>query len=114
MSTLRLTDNPRPEFYDEVADGWEIGRDETIPDREEIATMDDYGDMWHWVDRLDATEIRVETMLQYPGDLDRDWFMRTRSLLIKVRIARRAFEKRLKEIQKIIPGPPIKAVAPTT
>lgn len=83
-----------------------------IPERDEIEAMENYQVLWDMMDDYERACIRIETSLQYPGDLDRDWFFRARSALIRFRIALRQVEKRLKVLAKGRPGPSIVCVAP--
>lgn len=83
-----------------------------IPEREEIAAMEDHGALWALLDEFEMVCIRIETCLKYPAEYDRDWFFRARSALIRFRIGARLVEKRLKALEKGRPGPSIEAIAP--
>jgi hypothetical protein len=85
---------------------------ERIPDREEIDLIEDWAELWAMQDDYEAAIIKIETQLQYPDDLDRDWFFRARSALIAFRIGRARVERRLKQLAKTRPGPAVVAVAP--
>jgi len=84
-----------------------------VPEREEIEEMDDHSILWDLLDEIDCACVRIQICLQYPGEMDRDWFFRARSALIRFQIGRTRIERRLKTLGRLRPGPEIVAFAPT-